>query len=186
MRLFIGIELPSELKESLLRFQSEIKSLGVSGSWKSQGNFHITLEFLGEQEQEKITLLKEILSKAARDNQPFKLSLGGIGAFPSFKRPHTLWTALNGSLDELNRLREEIHSDLTKNGFTLENRQFKPHITLASRPMFEESNLSDVRTKILGEFTVNGVALFESSVIRGKRTYTVLHNASLGNSSVNV
>lgn len=186
MRLFIGIELPSELKESLVQFQKELKSLGVSGSWKSQENFHVTLEFLGELEREKIALLNEILSRAAKDNQPFKLSLGGIGAFPSFERPHTLWTALGGSLNDLNRLRDEIHNDLSKSGFTLENRQFKPHITLASRPSLENANLSTILTKMLGEFTVNEVALFESSVIRGKRTYIVLHYASLGNSSVNV
>lgn len=183
MRLFIGIELPLELKESLLQFQSELKSHGVNGYWKSQENFHITLEFLGELEREKIGLVKEILFKAAKNNPPFKVSLGGIGAFPSFKHPHTLWTALGGSLDGLHRLRDDIHNDLAESGFNLENRQFKPHITLASRPVLAEADLSSVCPRVLGEFTVSEVALFESSVILGKRVYTALHKASLGYSS---
>jgi 2'-5' RNA ligase len=184
MRLFIGIELPVELKDSLLQFQSELKSLGVNGYWKSQENFHITLEFLGELERGRIGLIEEVLFKVAKNNPPFKVSLGGIGAFPSFNRPHTLWTTLGGSLEGLNRLRDEIHIDLAERGFVLENRQFKPHITLASRPVLAKADLSSVYTRVLGEFTVSEVALFESSVILGKRVYSALHKASLGHSSI--
>ena len=183
MRLFVGIDLPYELKENLLQFQSELRSLGVKGSWKSKENFHLTLEFLGELDQENIITLTEALSKVARHNKPFKLGLGGIGVFPTMTRPHTLWTAPTGSLSELSRLRDEIHLELVKNGFVLENRQFKPHITLASRPILDDVDLSIVHTKMLGEFDVTKVALFESKAIRGRRIYTVLHDASLGKSN---
>lgn len=184
MRLFVGLDLPYELKETLLQFQSELRSLGVMGAWKSQDNLHLTLEFLGELEKDEVTTLTEALFKVARHNKPFKLSIGGIGAFPTMKRPHTLWTALKGSLSELSRLRDEIHLELEKNGFVLENRQFKPHITLASRPIFDDVDLSIVHTKMLGEFDVTKVALFESKVIRGRRVYTVLYDANLGKSNL--
>ena len=183
MRLFVGIDLPYKLKETLLQFQSELRSLGVKGSWKSEENFHLTLEFLGELDQEKIITLTEALSKVARINKPFKLSLGGIGAFPTMTRPHTLWTAPMGSLSELSRLRDEIHLELANHGFVLENRQFKPHITIASRPILDDVDLSSVHTEMLGEFDVTKVGLFESKAIRGRRIYTVLHDASLGKSN---
>ncbi len=60
----------------------------------------------------------------------------------------------------------------------MDERQFKPHITLASRPKLENSDLSVVQTKILGQYMVDGVVLFESRTIVGKRVYTDLYRAS--------
>lgn len=181
MRLFIGIDLPKELKQALLNFQHELKALGLQGVWKSSDNFHLTLEFLGELDSGTVTKLNEILSSVVRNHHSFILKLGGLGAFPSFKRPHTLWTSLQGSLDELNRLRAELHAQLQKNGFVVEDRPFKPHITLASRPQFELTDLSAVQTREMGEFLVSEVILFESKVIRGKRVYLDLTRAELIN-----
>lgn len=179
MRLFIGVDLSDELKQALLEFQFELRQLGVKGSWKSQENFHITLEFLGEIEPNTIHTLTETLSKVVRNHNPFTLNIGGLGAFPTFKRPHTLWTAVGGSLYELNRLRDELHLELAKKGFLLEDRQFKPHLTLASRPELDNLDLSVVQTKKLGEFLVAEVVLFESKAIQGKRIYTDLFRACL-------
>ncbi|MFZ3132089.1 MAG: RNA 2',3'-cyclic phosphodiesterase, partial [Desulfosporosinus sp.] len=152
MRLFVGVDLPLEIQQTLLKFQSELRELGVYGSWKSPDNFHITLEFLGEPEFDKLSVLTETLTKVAGNYRRFGLSIGGIGAFPSLKKPHTLWTAVSGSLTELNRLRRELHHELQIKGFKLDERQFKPHITLASRPKLDKVDFSVVQTKIFGEY----------------------------------
>lgn len=181
MRLFIGVDLPAEIKRTLLDFQSELKLLGVNGSFKSPDNFHITLEFLGELDGNKIPALTETLSKVAGNYQPFELIIGGLGVFPSFKRPHTLWTAVNGSLSELNGLRDVLHIGLKNKDFKLEERLFKPHITLASRPKLDNIDFSAVQNKKLGEFMVGDIVLFESRAIRGKRVYIDLFRAEFKN-----
>jgi len=61
----------------------------------------------------------------------------------------------------------------------LEERQFKPHITLVSRPKLDNIDLSVVHTKQLGEFRVAEVVLFESRAIGGKRVYIDLYRADL-------
>ena len=179
MRLFIGVDLPAEIKQALLDFQSELRLLGVKGSFKSQDNFHITLEFLGELGDSKIPALNETLAKVASNHKPFELNIVGLGAFPSFKRPHTLWTGVDGSLIELNRLRDDLHHELKNKGFELEERQFKPHITLASRPKLDTIDFSVLQTKKLNEFMVAEVTLFESRAVSGKRVYTGLYRARL-------
>lgn len=179
MRLFMGVDLPTEIKQALLGFQSELRLLGVNGSFKSQDNFHITLEFLGELDDSKIPALTDTLSKVASNYKPFELNIVGLGAFPTFKRPHTLWTAVNGCLTELNRLRDDLHHELKNKGFELDERQFKPHITLVSRPKLDNIDFSVVQTKKLGEFMVTEVVLFESRAIRGKRVYVDLYRAGL-------
>lgn len=179
MRVFVGIDLPVDIRRTLLEFQSDLRHLGVSGSWKSLDNLHITLEFLGELEANVIPTLTETLTKIARNYEPFKLSIEELGGFPSIKRPHTLWTAVGGSINELHRLRDEIHTELAKNGFVVEDRQFNPHITLASRPKLNDTDLSIFFAKKIGEFIVAEIVLFESREIQGKRIYTDLHRASL-------
>lgn len=179
MRLFIGIDLPGEIKQTLLEFQSELRHHGVDGLWKSEENFHITLEFLGELDYNALPIITETLSKGVCKHTHFRLNIGGLGAFPSFKRPHTLWTGVGGSLSELDQLRDEIHVELTRNGFILEDRKFKPHITLASRPKLCNIDLSVFHTKKLVEFIVKEVVLFESRAIGGKRTYMNLFSTSL-------
>lgn len=177
MRLFVGVDLSAEIKQTLLRFQSELRHLGVHGFWKSLDNFHITLEFLGELEIDKVSVLTETLTNVASNYKPFELTIGGLGAFPSFKQAHTLWTGVRGNLAELNRLRHELHHELKIKGFKLDERQFKPHITLASRPILENCDISVIKTKIFGEYIVSEVVLFESRAIGGKRVYTDLYRA---------
>jgi RNA 2',3'-cyclic 3'-phosphodiesterase len=177
MRLFVGVDLPAEIKKTLLKFQSELRELGVKGSWKSMDNFHITLEFLGELEPDKLSILTETLTKAAGNSRPFGLTISGIGAFPSLKKPHTLWTAVSGSLTELHQLRKNLHYELKTKGFELDERQFKPHITLASRPQLDKIDFSDVRTKVSGEYMVAELVLFESRIMSGKRGYIDLFRA---------
>lgn len=181
MRLFIAVDLPAEIKQALLELQSELKQLGINGFWKSPDNFHITLEFLGEVEPNKIAVLTETMSKVVQHYGPFSLSITGIGAFPSLKKPHTLWTAVSGgSLSELFRLRQDLHHELKNKDFNLDERKFKPHISLASRPTIDKIDISSVRSKILGEYMVTEIVLFESKVIRGKRVYLDLFRAVFG------
>lgn len=179
MRLFIGIDLPIEIKQRLLELQSDLRKAGAVGSWKSRDSFHITLEFLGELEADCIPTLTSALTEAARSHNPFSLGIEGLGAFPSFERPHTLWSAINGNLNALHNLRDDIQRELAEKGFDLENRRFKPHITLASRPNLNNIDAMGIKDKILGEFTVNEVILFESRAVSGKRVYTDLFKISL-------
>ncbi|MHB8074134.1 RNA 2',3'-cyclic phosphodiesterase [Desulfosporosinus fructosivorans] len=177
MRIFVGIDLPAQIKQDLVRLQSELRLLGVNGGWKSLDNLHITLEFLGELDPNKIVVLAETLKQVASNYKPFALTISGLGAFPSLKRPHTLWTAVSGDLIELNQLRNELHHELKSKGFELDEREFKPHVTLASRPKFDSIDFSIVGAKISGEFMVSEIVLFESRGIGGKIVYTDLHRA---------
>ncbi len=179
MRLFVGIDLPKKLKQTLVGFQSELRQIGVKASWKSPENFHLTLEFLGELRPSSVPIIVKALIKGAEESKPFHLSVGGFGAFPSLARPRVLWTGMGGSLTKLNVLQANLHQELLKSGFTLENRDFKSHITLASRPELPKIDLLSVKEKLLGEFLVSDFALIESREICGKRIYTLIKEIKL-------
>ena len=180
MRTFVGIELPDKMKRNLLALQSQLKQHGVHGSWKSAENFHITLEFLGDLEPDAVPMITDTLSKVARNQKPFSLTIGGLGAFPSFKRPHTLWAAVGDGSNELCSLREKIHRSLTRSGLVLEKRNFVAHVTLSSRPKLDNKDLTFFMNKEIGRLDVEDVVLFESRIIEGKRMYPVLFKAPFG------
>ena len=113
-------------------------------------SFHITLEFLGELDLSNIQILTNRLTKVAENSKSFKVDIGGLGGFSNIKRPHTLWTAIGRSLPELKKLRNELHNELANWGLVLEERKYKPYISLASRPKLEGIDLSEVLFKKLG------------------------------------
>lgn len=179
MRLFIGIDLPDTIKQNLFIFQTNLKSMGLNGSWKSKDALHITLEFLGELPPESIPCLTQILKNSITNKKQFRLQVRGLNAFPSFKRPHTLWVGVGGNIKTLLLIWNDVHSELIKYGFTLQKSPFKPHITLLSRPKHIDFDVSALPIGKLGEFIVSEIILFESKVENGKRIYSDLFKVSL-------
>ncbi len=179
MRLFIGIAIPDDIKQNILEFQKQLKQKGVKGHWRKPDNLHITLEFLGEQYESSIAILSEALSGVAKNHNALELSISGLGAFPSFKRPHTLWTGITGDVGNLKSLQKSLHDELLKKSFNLDNRDFKPHITLASRPGIKGVDLSEHKEVLLGNYKADEIVLFESKVEDNKRRYIELFNAPL-------
>ncbi len=151
---------------------------GVKAFWKAQENFHLTLEFLGEAEPGKVSVILNDLIKGAAQSKSFSLKVVGLGAFPSLLRPRVLWTGIRGNIIELNKLQANIHRELSKSGISLENRAFKSHITLASRPELPKINLANYKDKEFG-ICSSRFALIESKVIRGKRVYTAIEKIKL-------
>ncbi len=179
MRLFIGLDLPNEIKSNLLEFQNDLKNDGVKGFYKRVENFHLTIEFLGEISINKLNDLKEIISKVALNHKVFLLELSGLGCFPSLKRPHTLWSGFKGELDKLHALQVDLRKALLNKEFILEDRLYKPHMSLISRPDFCDKELSEYKDRHFGKFEVNEVVLFESKSEGGKRIYNRVFSSKL-------
>ncbi len=179
MRVYIGIDLPDIVKTVLTKYQSELKKHGLEGSWKSPEYLHITLEFLGELPDESISKLSDILLRVASENQIFNMKLNQPGAFPSFNKPHTIWAGMKGDLDKMNKLWKDMHTELLKDGFILQERPFNPHITLLSRPKRIPENLATFPINEKVSFTVSQIIIFESKVENGKRIYPHLFKAKL-------
>lgn len=104
MRLFIGIDLPPHIKQSLFNTQLRLIESGVKGYLKPQDSFHITLEFLDELPSESVPLLTQLMEEVVHDKKSFKLHMNKFGAFPSFIKPHTIWIGVGGHLNRLEEI----------------------------------------------------------------------------------
>lgn len=128
MRCFISLEIPENIRTAIFHLFEKLKeSKLVYGKFVHEENMHLTLRFLGKVSEEKITLLKEELSKI--DFRQFPVETGKIGFFPNEKHIQILWIELIAS--EIESLKKEIDKSLTKLGFDKEHRKFYAHLTIA-------------------------------------------------------
>lgn len=126
MRLFTAISAQAVL------FEPEHALRSFELKWVPRENYHITLSFLGEVSEAFLPELKVILQNLAHRHHAFDLNLIGLAAFPSLQQAKTLWMGIEDS-PELRNLQEDGAQSLQAIGLELEDRPYRPHLTLARR-----------------------------------------------------
>ena len=179
MRTFIAIELEEEVKEHLANIQTETQKLCRRGNYTPKENFHLTLHFLGEVEEEDLDYLQEAIFETARRNRPFTLTLDKVGFFPRGNKG-ILWVGLEKS-NPLQRLFSTLEKSLEQQGFARERKGLSPHITLG-REVEPQRSFLDVKKGVKVEpmrVSVRSISLMES-VRRGpKLVYVPLFRQNL-------
>ncbi len=94
IRCFAAIEIPERIQALIVEVQNAFRPKIERASWTKQGNFHLTLKFLGDVEDRNINEISAALQKIAESQTPFSIEIGGIGAFPNLARPRVLWVGL--------------------------------------------------------------------------------------------
>ncbi len=185
IRSFIAIDLPPAFLDAIDSLQDELKHSTKGIRWVRSGNIHLTLKFLGDVPSGLLDELGDILTSACRTHAPFELSMGKPGGFPNIERPRVIWLGLEGELDRLDALSQNIESGCLSAGLAEEKRSFHPHLTLGRVKDWRKasSTLADLfsRTKEVssGTFTVNAVHLYKSDLTRDGAVYTKLKSFPL-------
>lgn len=127
MRLFVAVIPPRpvvlELRAALTTLPHDNPGL----RWCRPGTWHITLAFFGDVPEDSLADLKDRLGRAAARNTPMELALTGGGHFGG----RTLWTGVQGERDRLGRLAESVNSVARRCHIKVDERPFRPHLTLA-------------------------------------------------------
>ena len=176
MRLFIGIELPAEMRRELVGISKLLRERSCGGRFVPQENFHITLRFIGESED--LAGAVSAMHEACRGIRPFTLSLGSYGFFEkSASGNHRVSLVdVTGEMTELSVLRETLESALADNGFPRDHKRFMPHVTLGRSVEHDELVYDELKAVPLdSSMTVTGITLFESARVNGRIVYTPLH-----------
>lgn len=125
MRLFVGLELPWELRQRV----ALLANAGIPGArWVPPENYHLTLRFIGETPGHLAEEIDHTLAALAAPS--FTLILTGIGTFGKGGRSQSLWVGVERS-EPLERLQSKIETALQRCGLEPERRRFQPHLTLA-------------------------------------------------------
>jgi len=171
MRLFIAVNFNDTVRERLLEIQEQLRSQSTRGNFTRPENLHLTLAFLGETPEEKLPSLFGIIKNV--QVLPLEVSFNHTGCFTHSHKE--LWWVGAGKgdpgLSRLSSIHEELVKRLLDAGFSVDNRAFNPHITLAREVKHSQKiilNCDEIKVK------VDRINLMKSEHIRGVLTYTEL------------
>jgi len=125
MRLFVGMQLASDVIDALERLAAGLRADGDGLRWSSPETWHITLQFLGEVQVEQYECLVDGLARIRSPHVPIWLRGTGI-----FDRAGVLWAGVAVS-PELRLLEKQVVAATSECGCTGEKRPYHPHVTLA-------------------------------------------------------
>jgi len=186
MRLFLGLDPGRTLRPDLLALQERFSGPEFAFlRMVPEGNLHLTLHFLGETGPERLGELEEILARGCELGRPIKLAPKELGAFPGPKRARGLELRLEDPTLALEELQQLLGQLLRRGGFPVEERAFRPHITLArvkgKRP--RRLDPSDFpRTGLpVGSYSLIRAHLYRSELGSGGARYSSLRCCKIGN-----
>jgi len=171
MRLFIAINFIEEIKDQLCGAINHLKEYAAQGNFTRCENLHLTLVFIGETARVN-EVIRAIDTVQA---QPFTLNIGGLG---KFRRDggDIYWKGAEKT-QELIFVYQQLFDALTKVGFHLENREYKPHLTLGREVILQEDFDRNAFEKDIPMMSmkVEKISLMKSERINGKLAYTEIY-----------
>ena len=170
MRLFYGIPLSEEARAALGEELGELRESRTRMTLTKPENLHITLLFLGEQEDaSKFIQALDAVPKGASD-----AAITGFGAFPSAERARVVWAGISPEERVIN-----IHEVICGKLGTREP-GYKPHVTLARLKEQPDEVVAQLLAKAADiHVEVSRVQLLESTLSAEGPSYKVLHEIRL-------
>lgn len=178
IRCFISIEVPEPMRVIIGAVIEELKGSGAEVKWSGSDKVHITLKFLGDTDESRISVLQQSLSKKLSTYQPFCIRISGTRSFPPGKYPRVIWVGIEKS-DTLNALQRDVEEEMTAAGYPAEERSFQPHVTIgrvrSSRRLAEVvKRLAESGNMAFGQFEASGIKLMKSELRPEGPVYTCL------------
>ena len=127
MRLFVALDIDEAIRERIRLFVNELRAPAPNVRWLSPESLHITLKFIGEQPESKLSAIEAALAKVSAPSM--RNSFHGCGFFPNPKSSRVFWIGVEGA--QLTQLARQIEEALAPLGIEKEKRGFSPHLTLA-------------------------------------------------------
>jgi 2'-5' RNA ligase len=128
MRLFTGIALPPDVRDSLAKVLKELRPLAPL-NWSPVENVHITSKFIGQWPEKRLAELEGALEGASYP-LGFDVAIARFGYFPNPHRPRTLFAGVQAG-PALAELANRIDEALRSLGIAKDDRPYSPHLTLA-------------------------------------------------------
>jgi 2'-5' RNA ligase len=188
LRAFIAIELSRQIQDSIEKQTARLRQTlgGEIIRWVPTQNMHLTLKFLGDIATSHIEFLKQLIIQESDSHQQFDVQIGGLGSFPTSRRPRVLWVGLHAPTD-LASLQKSIEAGTLRLGYEQEDRAFSPHLTLGRvHQNLNPAEMQKIRAALdtiqlgnIGTTRVDSIHLIQSDRHPSGPIYTKLFSAPL-------
>lgn len=177
-RLFVAIEFDEELKDRLARIVEILHPLTSRGSFTHRENLHLTMVFLGNIPATDVPKVKAAIDGI--QGEPLPLTISGLGRF---RRPDgdICWLGVEDN-PSLYQLHVKLRDALVYQGFSVESRPFKPHLTLGRRVQMKlDLDYQQLSARVAPlQVRVEHLTLMHSHRVNNRLTYTPIYRKRLG------
>ena len=180
IRLFVALKIPSEIKRNLLNYCKNLDDQKINLKWETPEKIHLTLKFIGEVEEDILGGIKESLGFIS-EYHPFNFRITKFDFFYRDNEPKILWAGLETD-ERIYKLVHDLNQTLNRFSVPVENRKFKPHLTLLRLKRNPGNDfVNKFRKFSLNEmnFISNEVALIKSELIKPGAVYTEIQKYNL-------
>lgn len=184
-RTFIAVEIDDAVRDRAVALQTTLAKTGAEVKWVEPESMHVTLLFLGEVDDRELHSVCRAVTNVAAQVPPFTLAFGGVGAFPTPRRPKVVWAGITDGADQLRVLYGKLEERMLDLGcYRTEERGYTPHLTLGRvKGATDGELLAPELTKHLswsgGRVAASQVTVFSSRLERDGPEYTVLGRGPL-------
>ncbi|TVP91846.1 RNA 2',3'-cyclic phosphodiesterase [Alkalibacterium sp.] len=180
MRVFIAVEVSEEIKAELSIVQQAVRADASAGKFTSTENFHLTIHFIGEVNQEECVRIKGAMDKSAMKPVPFQLILSELGSFKKKSR-EIIWVGVSGNLEALYQLNKEVLNNLGNDELIDTTNNYVPHLTLG-RQIQLTTPFEVLKEKLVvpeAVIPVESISLMESKRVNGQLVYEPIYRVRL-------
>ena len=183
---FLCFPVPFEVRSKKNMLYSTLEESPAQINWVKNDNLHFTLKFIGYTTESQIPLIINILRRITINYKPFQLSIKNTGCFPKKERPRTLFLGVEGRLNILNDLFQNIENELEKIDVQKDRNNFFPHITLATIK-YPQAYTPDIDLFLKSSYdpidlSMDRVQFFASELLPSGSIHTLLKTFPLGES----
>ncbi len=171
------------MRQRIYQATEPLRTAAPEVGWVEESRLHLTLKFLGEQSADAAGALAGAIREVANAQRALELEVGGLGAFPSRRRPRIIWLGIVPD-PRLELLQHDVELACEQLGHPVEGRAFRPHITLGrvkQEVLDARALAAAARTVIYRETAaVDTLDLMESRLTAAGPRYAVVATAALG------
>lgn len=183
--MFVAVNLRAAERRRIHRALKVLREATYPVRWLEPDTYHLTLKFMGSVDPRRLDDLKAVQDRVAAGNRPFALEVGGVGAFPTIRRPQVMWVGVDPS-PALRCLKQDLEWGMTECGFDRETRAFHPHLTVGRANDTDGAGafrgLDDMAGSVdfSASANVKSVELMRSHLSKTGARYEVVHSSALG------
>jgi 2'-5' RNA ligase len=192
--LFLAVELPESIREEVAalcqRLRNGFQFTQCRPNWCRPETIHLTLIFLGQTPMEQIGPISDAAGRAAAPFSPLRIEIKRLGVFPHWRRPRVLWAGVRERTHQIDSLHQALQRSLAALGYRIEEKPFKPHLTLARIKSLRgieaaRSIAEDHQGFRFGPFAAGELVLFKSQLHPEGAIHTPLERFPLTGASGN-
>ena len=177
IRTFVSIDVPvsEEMREILSELECR-KNVRVA----NPKQIHLTLKFLGDNDEKKVERLCQSLRTALDGQKAFDVVVMGMGGFPNECRPRIIWLGVKdpGRLKEIAGIVDGCVKGLE---LDCDDKRFSPHITVGRVNGSADIRdlVRDCKGKVLCTFRCDHVDVMESILYPKGAVHSVIESFPL-------